>query len=129
MVHVVIGIILNAENEILVAQRLSHQEKGGMWEFPGGKVEENETGFDALVREFKEEIDINVTVAEPWMKAKYDYPHKSVLLDVWMITEFTGTPVGAEGQPISWAPKSALTQLQFPEGNISVIEKLLEFLP
>jgi 8-oxo-dGTP diphosphatase len=126
--HVVIGIILNAEQEVLIAQRAAHQEKPGFWEFPGGKVEENETPFEALQREFKEEINISVTVADPWMKVTYEYPHKSVLLDVWMITEFTGKPMGAEGQPIRWVKKAALTELEFPEGNRPVIKKLIAIL-
>ena len=127
MVHVVIGIILNAEQQVLIAQRLPHQEKGGMWEFPGGKVEANETAFEALQRELKEEIGIEVIEAEAWTKVTYHYPHKSVLLDTWMVKKFIGTPVGAEGQPIRWKAISELGELEFPEGNRLIIEKLLAF--
>lgn len=127
MVHVVIGIIVNAEQQVLIAQRLAHQEKGGMWEFPGGKVEANESAFQALQRELKEEIGIDVVEAEAWTTVTYHYPHKSVLLDTWMIKTFHGTPIGAEGQPIQWKAISELNDLEFPEGNRLIIDKLLAF--
>jgi 8-oxo-dGTP diphosphatase len=128
MVHVVVGIILNAEKEVLIAQRLPHQEKGGMWEFPGGKVEKDESAFDALKRELQEEIGIETINAEPWTQVEYHYPHKSVLLDTWLVTEFNGTPVGAEGQPVRWSSAINLSELEFPEGNRPIILKLLDLL-
>ncbi len=121
----VIAIIFNANQQILIAQRQSHQEKGGAWEFPGGKVEVNESAFAALQRELREEIGIEVSKAEPWTQVEYHYPHKSVLLDTWLVKEFSGTPRGAEGQPIDWIAVADLTKREFPEGNKLVIEKLL----
>jgi 8-oxo-dGTP diphosphatase len=124
-VHVVIAIIFNAERKILIAQRQSHQEKGGMWEFPGGKVEAGETAFAALKREILEEIGIEVVSATPWTQVDYHYPHKSVLLDTWLVSQFSGTPIGAEGQPIDWIALGDLGTREFPEGNRMIIEKLL----
>ena len=126
MVHVVVGIILNAERKILIAQRLAHQEKGGCWEFPGGKVEENESAFLALQRELNEELKIQVQSATPWLQVTYDYPHKSVLLDTWLVSQFDGDPIGAEGQPVRWVSFDELAQFEFPEGNRKIIDKLLE---
>jgi 8-oxo-dGTP diphosphatase len=128
MQHVIIGIIINAERQVLVAQRLSHQIKAGFWEFPGGKVEAGEAAFHALQREFSEEIGIEVLHGEPWLKFDYVYPHKHVLLDIWLIDQFNGVPVGAEGQPIRWASVTEMMELQFPEGNKVIIEKLVERL-
>lgn len=128
MQHVVIGIILNEENEILISQRLAHQEKAGCWEFPGGKVELHEEAFAALKRELKEELAIDIIAAEKWMEVEYHYPHKSVLLDTWIIKKFNGIPSGAEGQPVRWCSSLELTQLEFPEGNISIIENLPNYL-
>jgi 8-oxo-dGTP diphosphatase len=122
IVHVVIGIILNENREVLIAQRLSHQEKGGMWEFPG------ETPFKALQREFQEEIGIQVVSANAWMQVEYHYPHKSVLLDAWMIDHFTGEPHGAEGQPVEWGSVAVLKEREFPEGNKKIIQRLLDYL-
>ncbi|MDR3492023.1 MAG: 8-oxo-dGTP diphosphatase MutT [Gammaproteobacteria bacterium] len=125
MQHVVIGIILNSDQQVLIAQRLAHQAKSGYWEFPGGKVEANESAFQALTREFKEEIGIDILEAEPWIQIPFHYTHQSVLLDTWLIKKFTGNPVGAEGQPIQWVKISELSQFKFPEGNDLIIEKLL----
>ncbi len=123
--HVVIGIIIDKDQKLLVAQRLAHQEKGGLWEFPGGKVEANESSYEALQREFKEEIGIEVTAATHWMQVTHDYPTKSVYLDVWMITAFNGTPTGAEGQPVLWITRPELVNYEFPEGNRLVLKRLL----
>jgi len=124
---VVVGIIINAEQQILVAQRLSHQVKPGLWEFPGGKIEPDETAFAALQREYKEEIDIEVVQAEAWLKFDFKYPHKHVLLDIWLIKEFNGIPRGAEGQPIRWVRFDELCELDFPGGNKIIIENLREY--
>ena len=129
MQHVVIGIILNEKHQVLIAQRMPHQVKPGFWEFPGGKVNSNETAFQALQRELQEEIGIHVTQAEPWLQFDYHYPHGHVLLDTWKITSFSGTPIGAEGQPIHWASFLELNQFEFPEGNRLIIEKLHHLFP
>jgi 8-oxo-dGTP diphosphatase len=128
IVHVVIGIILNDNGQVLIARRLPHQERPGVWEFPGGKVELNESSFEALQREFQEEIGIVVNAAEHWMDVRFDYPHKSVLLDTWMISDFSGTPTGAEGQAIAWGSRQDLIEKEFPEGNRLIIDKLLSVL-
>jgi 8-oxo-dGTP diphosphatase len=71
----------------------------GLWEFPGGKVEAEESVETALGRELHEELGIVVDVARPLIKVQHDYPDKQVLLDVWEVSAFTGEPHGAEGQP------------------------------
>ena len=96
-----------------------------MWEFPGGKVESDETAFQALQRELMEEIGIQIEEAEPWAQVEYHYPHKSVLLDTWKVVKFSGDPIGAEGQPITWCALSELSQFEFPEGNYKIIQQLM----
>jgi 8-oxo-dGTP diphosphatase len=128
-IHAVIGIIINPDNQILIAQRLPHQAKGGLWEFPGGKVEPAETAFQALQRELTEEIGIEVVDAEPWIKFEHHYPHASVLLDTWVVKKFNGVPFGAEGQPVSWISITELPLFEFPEGNRIIVEKLLLSTP
>lgn len=124
MIHVAVGLIQNHQAEVLIAKRLAHQPKGGLWEFPGGKVEINESVFPALQRELKEEIGIDVLQAEAWLEVKYVYEDKHVLLDTWKVTHFVGNPSGREGQPILWVPVNQLKQFDFPEGNRAIIEKL-----
>lgn len=122
--HVAVGIIRNTLGEILIAQRPKHTYKGGLWEFPGGKVETNETVFQALQRELKEELNIEVITAESWLQSQHDYSDRVVLLDVWSVTTFSGTPQGAEGQLIRWVSHRELQQFQFPEGNHFILKSL-----
>ncbi|HSW68813.1 MAG TPA: 8-oxo-dGTP diphosphatase MutT [Gammaproteobacteria bacterium] len=122
--HVVVGIIRNALDEILIAQRPKHKYKGGLWEFPGGKVEANENVFEALQRELKEELNIDVLTAESWLQFQYDYSDRIVLLDTWKVLAFSGIPQGIEGQAIRWVSSNELSHFQFPEGNHFILEKL-----
>src|SRR6478752_215306 len=101
-VHVAVGVITNNRQEVLIAKRAVHLHQGGFWEFPGGKVEKNETVQQALSRELHEELGINVEVARPFIKITHDYPDKSVLLDVWLVEQFTGQPQSRESQPLLW---------------------------
>jgi 8-oxo-dGTP diphosphatase len=124
MIHVVVGIVKNLKNQFLVAKRLAGQDKGGLWEFPGGKVEPGELALSALLREFNEEIAIQITDASPWIQVPYQYTNKSVLLDVWIVHGFAGEPQGAEGQQIDWKDYTELLSLEFPEANKAILEKL-----
>lgn len=121
--YVAVGIIRNTAGEILIAQRPKNKYKGGLWEFPGGKVEAQETAFQALQRELKEELDIDVITANSWLQLQHDYTDRIVLLDAWIVTEFSGTPCGVEGQLIRWVNAKDLVQYEFPEGNKIILEK------
>lgn len=123
--HVVVGILINDKDEILITQRQAHQDLSQCWEFPGGKRELGESPLAALVREFKEEIGIEVLSASPWFEHPYDYPNKPVLLDIWFIEQYQGIPLPQEGQPMIWAPISSLDNYQFPDANMSIVERLL----
>jgi len=125
MMHVAVGIIRNATGDILIAQRPQHKYKGGLWEFPGGKIEANETVFEALQRELQEELDITVLSAEPWLKFQHDYTDRIVMLDVWTVTDFSGEPRGKENQPIRWISPHDFYHFEFPAGNRVILEKLL----
>lgn len=124
MMHVAVGIIRNALGEILIAQRPDHKYKGGLWEFPGGKIENSETSFQALQRELKEELNIHIIAADYWLQFQHDYPDRVVVLDTWNVTEFSGKPEGAEGQNIRWVSLDDLHQFEFPEGNCFILDKL-----
>ncbi|MDO8954010.1 MAG: 8-oxo-dGTP diphosphatase MutT [Gammaproteobacteria bacterium] len=123
--HVVIGIIINANNECCIAKRAKHVHLGGLWEFPGGKVEPNEEANIALARELNEELGIIVQRASPFIQIPYDYVDRKVFLDFWLITEFTGEAKGREGQPVKWVPLPQLAEYEFPEANRLVIAHLL----
>jgi 8-oxo-dGTP diphosphatase len=101
-VHVAAAVIRDGSGQILIARRADSQHQGGLWEFPGGKVEADESVETALARELHEELGIVVGAARPLIKIRHDYPDKQVLLDVWEVSAFTGEPHGAEGQPLAW---------------------------
>ena len=113
VVHVAVGIILNDRGEVLVALRPIAAHQGGLWEFPGGKVEADESVQQALGRELEEEIGIRVQSCTPFMQIRHDYGDKSVLLDVWSIGSFSGEPIGREGQRVLWRRVSELRAADF----------------
>src|SRR5690606_2046034 len=94
---------------------------GGLWEFPGGKLEDGEQRFDGLVRELREELGITVSHARPLLDIRHDYPDKSVRLDVWLVTGFDGEAHGAEGQPVRWVTAAGLDEYEFPAANAPVV--------
>lgn len=122
--HVVVGVLINDRDEILITQRQAHQDFASYWEFPGGKKERHETAEHALIREFKEELAIDLDEYSPWFTHLHDYPHQSVMLDIWLISSFIGIPNPQEGQGMRWLPISKLQEYQFPEGNKVIIEAL-----
>lgn len=125
MIHVVVGILINKQGEVLVAERQLHKFQGGRWEFPGGKVELQEHPFDALQRELREEIGVDVVTAEPFEQLQHTYSDRTILLDVWLVTEFNGEPHGKEGQPVRWVPMDNLKQIEIPDANIPIVHKLM----
>jgi 8-oxo-dGTP diphosphatase len=120
-VHVAVGVISDGGTRILVARRAQDAHQGGLWEFPGGKVEPGESVQDALRRELLEELAIEVRHCEPLLAIEHDYVDKSVLLDVWWIDAFDGEPEGREGQPLRWADVGELRGLEFPAANVPII--------
>lgn len=124
MIHVAVGIVINQQGEILIAERPAHKSYPGLWEFPGGKIEPKESVFAALQREFQEEIGIQIISADPWFQILHHYPDRTVLLDNWKIKTYSGDPCGAEGQIIRWVRPGELFLYEFPEGNKAIIEQL-----
>lgn len=121
MVHVAVGVILDKNQNILIALRPEDAHQGGLWEFPGGKVEQGETVETALSRELYEELGLEFISCRPLIEVRHDYTDKSVLLDVWWVDTFNGLAEGKEGQPIKWVSPSALPDYAFPEANKPII--------
>lgn len=119
--HVAAAVIEDGSGRILIARRPQHLHQGGLWEFPGGKVEADETVYDALARELKEELGIQVTAAKPLIRIPYDYPDRKVLLDIMRVTAFENEPHGAEGQDIAWVERDALQDYEFPAANGPIV--------
>ena len=127
-IHVAVGVVLNEHQQILIALRPEHTHQGGLWEFPGGKLEADETVQAALVRELKEELAIEPTAFRPLLNIEYDYTEKTVLLDVWWVDQFAGEARGCEGQPIRWVNAAALSDYAFPEANAPILAAIQRVL-
>jgi 8-oxo-dGTP diphosphatase len=123
-VQVAVAVIRNPLNQILIARRPDHVHQGGLWEFPGGKVEAGEDTFMALYRELQEELGISIKDSVPLITIQHQYPDKHVLLDVHEVNEFDGNPVGLEGQSIKWVSVDRLSDYSFPLANKSILNRI-----
>ncbi|MFW5425714.1 MAG: 8-oxo-dGTP diphosphatase MutT [Methylophagaceae bacterium] len=124
VIHVAVAVIVNTSKEVLLALRQSYQHQGKLWEFPGGKVEANEQVYDALVREIDEEIGLTISAAHALVEICHDYGDKAVLLDVWLVDEFSGEAQGREGQQLRWCAVSNLIEDDFPAANVAIIDAI-----
>ena len=124
IVHVAVGVI-KKNNAIFICKRADEQHQGGLWEFPGGKVEAGESVFVALKRELIEEVGLTIHSSSQLLVIEYDYGDKCVKLDVHVVSNFSGEAHGAEGQPSEWVAISELENYDFPEANAEIIEKIV----
>lgn len=126
-IHVVAGALVD-DSRVLLAERKPDAHLGGLWEFPGGKVEPGEDAGSALKRELSEEIGILVVNAEPLLAHTHHYPDKSVLLDVWTVTQWEGEPHGREGQRLAWVAAPEIPDWPLPAADAPVVAKLIASL-
>ncbi|MBP6019529.1 MAG: Nudix family hydrolase [Burkholderiaceae bacterium] len=101
-IDVAAGLIIRPDGSLLLAQRPPDKPWAGWWELPGGKIETGETVLQALSRELKEELDIDVTHATPWVTYTHEYEVNIVRLAFCRVTGWTGEPTGIEGQELAW---------------------------
>ena len=125
LVIVVVGILIDEAGRVLVTRRAPGAHQGGLWEFPGGKVEEGETLIEALARELNEELGVLVETTEPLVVLEHDYGDKQVRLDVHRGTRWSGEPRGLEGQPLAWHRPEQRRDWAFPAANQPILERLL----
>lgn len=121
-VHVAVGVIVDPRRRILLSRRAEDAHQGGLWEFPGGKVEPGESLQDALGRELREELAIEPVRTAPLLEVAHDYGDKRVLLDVHLVWEYSGSATGLEGQPLAWVEAAALDDYAFPAANLPIVK-------
>ena len=124
--HVAVGVICNPQGQILISLRHPDSHQGGLWEFPGGKLEPGESVSQALARELLEELGIAVGETRPLLEVVHDYGDKSVLLDVWVVENFSGEPRGREGQSVRWVKPAELGSYAFPAANSPIVQACLK---
>ena len=102
-IDVAVAVVSNTYGQVLWGCRPEGKPYAGYWEFPGGKVEPDETVWQALVRELKEELDITALEGGPWFRIEHDYEHANVRLHLYRVWRFDGSPKSLENQRFTWA--------------------------
>ncbi|MDD5631325.1 MAG: 8-oxo-dGTP diphosphatase MutT, partial [Methylococcales bacterium] len=119
--QVAVGVIKNTRGQVLITLRDESLHQGGLWEFPGGKIEPGESAGQALARELKEEMAITVIAATPLITVNHQYPDLSVQLHMFLVEQFSGNAKSCEGQPFKWVNPAELTNYAFPAANQPII--------
>jgi len=130
-VEVVAAIVVDSQQRILMAQRAHWQHQGGKWEFPGGKIETDETHLQALARELEEEVDLQIDqrFCELFKAVHHDYADKNVSLYFYLVKNASGIAKGMEDQPVLWVDAKTLSGLAIPDANKAIVDALLETWP
>ncbi|MBX3428546.1 MAG: (deoxy)nucleoside triphosphate pyrophosphohydrolase [Hyphomonadaceae bacterium] len=122
--------LIDSSGRVLITQRPAHKQLGGLWEFPGGKVEQGEAPEQALARELKEELDLTVEpdALDPFAFASHAYPDFHLLMPLYVATKFGGVmkldPNSA--QAAKWVPATELRAHEMPPADVVLVNRLIE---
>lgn len=120
---VAVAVISDAQRRVLITRRSLHASHGGIWEFPGGKLEKNELPTAALVREIKEEVDLDVIAYDYLGEINHTYKQQPISLLVYHVHHYQGEALCREEQmDMRWVDLEELQNFQFPAANIEIIE-------
>ena len=122
----VVGAVIEKNEKILCAQRGHDKSLAGLWEFPGGKIEQNETPQQALEREIKEELLCEVSIKNKIITASYEYDFGIVELTTFFCELIEGEPKLTEHESIKWLPISELSTLEWAPADIPTIDALVK---
>ena len=120
--------LIDTDGRILIAQRPEGKSLAGMWEFPGGKVEEGETPEQALIRELNEELGIETkeTCLAPLTFASYSYDKFHLLMPLYICRRYWGVPQPKEGQALKWVKSRNLRDYDMPPADEPLIPHLID---
>ena len=130
IVLVAAALLIDKDGRILVAQRPEGKSMAGMWEFPGGKVEEGESPEFCLMRELREELDIETRPCGfyPISFASHSYEKFQLMMPLYACRVWRGIPQGQEGQNLKWVKPEELYNLEMPPADIPLISAIIEYL-
>ncbi len=122
--------LIDPDGRVLVAQRPAGKAMAGLWEFPGGKIEPGETPEDALIRELREELSINVTESclAPFTFASHAYDDFHLMMPLYLCRRWQGIVQGQEGQVLKWVRAEKLMDLEMPPADKPLVAMLRDFL-
>lgn len=124
MIEVAAGVLIDDSGRVLLIRRLPGKHLAGLWEFPGGKIEADETVADALARELEEELGIVVRASVPVISIPWDYAERSVRLHALRVTAWQGTPQAREGHPLRWVDLRDVEASEMPAADVPILAAL-----
>lgn len=127
---VVAAALIDKDGRVLLAQRPPNKSMVGLWEFPGGKVEDGENPEDALIRELNEELGIDTwgSCLAPLSFASHSYDDFHLLMPLFACRKWIGTPMAMEGQVLKWVSKNDLKNYAMPPADIPLIAAIRDWL-
>lgn len=123
---VVAAIIENNDGDILIAKRNLKKAQGGLWEFPGGKIEKNESADDAIKREIKEELNIDIEINKWLIEKKYEYPERTINLILCSAKWIAGDLNLFEHEDSKWIKKEDIFKYEFAEADSEIINEIFK---
>lgn len=124
LVKVGAAVVENAKGEVLIAQRPQDKMLGGLWEFPGGKIQKKESMPECIARELKEELGVDIKVGKFLIKVKHTYSHFKLEMDVHWAKILRGLPDKVECADWAWCDIDTLDEYPFSKADLKVIDKL-----
>ena len=118
------GILIDGQGRVLLAERLRDHAFAGLWEFPGGKIDDGESAEAALRRELFEELAVEIVDCEPFLTVEHDYPDRCVTIEFFRVSEWHNDPRPLLGQGLRWVPAEALLADELLPANVAVIAAL-----
>jgi 8-oxo-dGTP diphosphatase len=130
LLFVVACALIDADNRVLIAQRPQHKSLGGLWEFPGGKMEPGERPEGSLIRELHEELGISVQEAclAPLTFASHAYPDFHLFMPLYICRRWDGTVTAREHQALAWVRANKLRDYDMPPADLPLIPPLIDLL-
>lgn len=118
------GILLDASERVLIAERRGDGPFHGLWEFPGGKIAPGESAHDALARELAEELGIEITASSSFMNLRHEYDDRIVTIEFFIVEAWNRDPEGCEGQALRWVSRDRLDAAELLPADMPVVAAL-----
>ena len=123
-IHVVAAAVIDFEGRVLIAQRPAGKHLAGGWEFPGGKLEPGEDRRAGLARELREELGISIATPRPLIRVRHSYDYGDVLIDMWVVRQYSGDPSGLDGQALRWCTQDELESVELLPADGPIVAAL-----